>query len=88
MNIIKWNTFAVGLVCGLLVGFGIFTLFGKSRLGSGTSPSYRFEKGGPGGMWMMRLDARTGKAWRTQPQNNETGWNGAWKWEEVIEANK
>lgn len=80
MKNINWRTFAAGVSCGVLLGFGIFCLFGWPRLGAGASQRFRFEKAGP---YMMRLDTRTGKAWRAVPKTS-----GPWLWEDVIEPAK
>jgi hypothetical protein len=60
----------------------------RTLVSAGDTQRYRFEKGGPGGIWIMRLDTHTGKAWRTQLQKGELNWDNAWHWEEVAEPGK
>ena len=88
MKNINWKTFTAGLACGLVFGFGIFYLSAQPHLGAGTPQRYRFEKAGPEGWYMMRLDTQSGKAWRTQTEPGGSGWKGAWHWEEVADPGK
>lgn len=86
MKNINWRTFTAGASCGLILGFGIFYSLGGPRLGAGASQRFRFEKAGLNGMYMMRLDTRTGKAWKTESQTGS--WRGPWNWKEVAEPAK
>jgi hypothetical protein len=72
MNAITWKGFAAGLVCGLVLGFGAFHVFGQR---------YRVEPGGPAVPWVVRLDTWSGKSWMGRTE----GGGKVWYWQPVEE---
>jgi hypothetical protein len=58
----NWKTFAVGLVCGLILGFGAFLLFGQNIIGPGRFVLMNASSGNHSGI-VFKMDTRTGQTW-------------------------
>jgi hypothetical protein len=59
---VNWKTFAAGLGCGLVLGFGFFYLLGHA-FGVGPARQARFSLVRDG-YWGVKMDTRTGQMWR------------------------
>jgi hypothetical protein len=66
MKNMNWKTFAAGLGCGVVFGFGVFFLFNH---GFGSGQRFSLVSGGNGVAYKM--DTRTGQIWSLIPHRAE-----------------